>query len=132
VIVIADAVPYLTYLQQVTAACFGWAGSIYTVFTSARARLEYKSLLLTSSRDLMMFNAELCYAGHSRRFTIDQAPLGGWELKIEEDHAVVSRVLYTDWHRVERALSAVTRRVSELEAGGWRSLASPEAAEETE
>jgi hypothetical protein len=70
----------------------------------------------------MMFNAELSYAGHSRRFTIDQAPLGGWELKIEEDHAVVSRVLYTDWHRVERALNAVARRVSELEAGGWRSL----------
>jgi hypothetical protein len=70
----------------------------------------------------MMFDAELSYAGHSRRFTIDQAPLGGWELKIEEDHAVVSRVLYTDWHRVERALNAVARRVSELEAGGWRSL----------
>jgi len=41
-------------------------------------------------------------------------------------------VLYTDWHRVERALSAVTRRVSELEAGGWRSPASPEAAEKPE
>jgi hypothetical protein len=73
----------------------------------------------------MMFNAELSYAGHSRRFTIGQAPLGGWELKIEEDHTVVSRVLYTDWHRVERALLAVTRRVSELEAGGWRSLSTP-------
>jgi len=33
---------------------------------------------------------------------------------------VVSRVLYTDWHRVERALNAVARRISELEAGGWR------------
>ena len=82
--------------------------------------------------DSMMFNAELSYAGHSRRFTIGQAPLGGWELKIEEDHAVVSRVLYTDWHRVERALMAVARRVSELEAGGWRSLPSPEVAEKTE
>ena len=68
----------------------------------------------------MMFNAELSYAGHSRRFVIGQAALGGWELTVEEDDAVVSRVLYTDWHRVERALSAVTRRVSELEADGWR------------
>ena len=110
----------------------GAAPSIYTVFTSTGVRVEYKITLPNSSRDLMMFNAELCYAGHSRRFTINQAPLGGWELKIEEDHAVVSRVLYTDWHRVERALNAVTRRVSELEAGGWRSLASPEAAEKTE
>jgi len=74
----------------------------------------------------MMFNAELCFAGHSRRFVIDQAPLGGWELTIEEDDAVVSRVLYTDWHRVERALSAVTRRVSELQAGGWRLSANSE------
>jgi hypothetical protein len=80
----------------------------------------------------MMFNAELSYAGHSRRFTIDQAPLGGWELKIEEDHAVVSRVLYTDWHRVERALNAVARRVSELEAGGWRSLATTDTFTNTE
>ena len=32
---------------------------------------------------------------------------------------MVRRVRYTDWHRVERALGAVARRVSELEAGGW-------------
>ena len=74
----------------------------------------------------MMFNAELSYAGHSRRFVIGQAALGGWELTVEEDDAVVSRVLYTDWHRVERALSAVTRRVSELEADGWRLSANTE------
>jgi len=67
-----------------------------------------------------MFNTELSYAGHSRRFVLDYAPLGGWELLIEEDDAVVSRVLYTDWHRVERALGAINRRISELEAGGWR------------
>ena len=79
-----------------------------------------------------MFTAELCYAGHSRRFSINQAPLGGWELKIEEDHDVVSRVLYTDWHRVERAWNAVTRRVSELEAGGWRLLPTTNTVAETE
>ena len=67
-----------------------------------------------------MFNTELSYAGHSRRFVLDYAPRGGWELLIEEDDAVVSRVLYTDWHRVERALGAIARRISELEAGGWR------------
>lgn len=70
----------------------------------------------------MMFNAELSYAGHSRRFVLGHAPVGGWELLIEEDNAVVSRVRYTDWHRVERALAAITRRVSELEAAGWRGL----------
>lgn len=71
---------------------------------------------------LIMFNTELSYAGHSRRFVLGHLPLGGWELLIEEDHAVVSRVRYTDWHRVERALDAITRRVSELEASGWRAL----------
>jgi hypothetical protein len=70
----------------------------------------------------MMFNTELSYAGHSRRFVLAQAPVGGWELLIEEDNAVVSRVRYTDWHRVERAMASITRRVSELEAAGWRAL----------
>ena len=70
----------------------------------------------------MMFNTELSYAGHSRRFVLGHLPVGGWELLIEEDDAVVSRVRYTDWHRVERALAQVARRVSELEARGWRPL----------
>jgi len=68
----------------------------------------------------MMFNTELSYAGHSRRFVLGHLPVGGWELLIEEDDAVVSRVRYTDWHRVERALDSIHRRVSELEARGWR------------
>jgi hypothetical protein len=68
----------------------------------------------------MMVNTELSYAGHSRRFVLGHVAVGGWELLIEEDDAVVSRVRYTDWHRVERALAQIARRVSELEARGWR------------
>ena len=75
-----------------------------------------------------MFNTELSYGGHRRRFVLGHLPLGGWELLIEEDHAVVSRVQYSDWHRVERALDAITRRVSELKANGWRTLPTPESA----
>ena len=67
-----------------------------------------------------MYRKELSHEGHSRRFILGEAPLGGWELRVEEDHAVVSRVRYTDWHRVERALCTIARRVSELEAGGWQ------------
>jgi hypothetical protein len=77
----------------------------------------------------MMFNTELSYAGHSRRFVLGHLPVGGWELLIEEDDAVVSRVRYTDWHRVERALAQITRHVSELEARGWRPLAGEETTE---
>jgi hypothetical protein len=82
----------------------------------------------TSKLD-MMFNTELSYAGHSRRFVLGHLPLGGWELLIQEDDAVVSRVRYTDWHRVERALAAISRRISELEARGWQQLSLAEPAE---
>ena len=71
-------------------------------------------------RNAIMYTTELSHEGHLRRFILGEAPLGGWELRVEEDHAVVSRVRYTDWHRVERALGAVERLVSELKAGGWR------------
>jgi hypothetical protein len=67
-----------------------------------------------------MYTTELSHDGHHRRFVLAEVALGGWELRVEEDEAIVSRVRYTDWHRVERALGAIERRVSELEAGGWR------------
>ena len=79
-----------------------------------------------------MFNIELSYAGHSRRFAIGHLPVGGWELLIEEDAAVISRVRYTDWHRVERALAGVARLISELEARGWRQLTLHEEARSTD
>jgi hypothetical protein len=55
---------------------------------------------------------------HNRRFTVIQNGRC-WEVVEEQDHHVVRRVLYDDWHRVERA-----RRVFALEAdylckAGW-------------
>jgi hypothetical protein len=70
-----------------------------------------------------MFAKELTQAGHTRRFTVSEAGGVGWEIREEQDSKIVRRVHYTDWHRVERALSAITRRVSELEEAGWRSRA---------
>jgi hypothetical protein len=67
-----------------------------------------------------MYRTELSYQGHSRHFIVSEAPLGGWELRIEEDHRVTKRVRYTDWHRVERALYDIACRVAELQTGGWR------------
>jgi hypothetical protein len=68
-----------------------------------------------------MYRTELSCDGHSRYFIVSQATLGGgWELRIEEDHRVTKRVRYTDWHRVERALGDISRRVAELQSGGWR------------
>ena len=83
--------------------------------------MEYKiDERLIHPQEAIMYTTELSHAGHSRRFILGEAPLGGWELCVEEDHAVVSRVRYTDWHRVERALDAIARRVSALEEGGWQ------------
>jgi hypothetical protein len=67
-----------------------------------------------------MFTKELTHAGHIRRFVVTHTGLGGWEIRVEEDSAIVSRAHYSDWHRVERALGTIMQRVSELEAGGWR------------
>ena len=65
-----------------------------------------------------MVTHEFTDSGHTKRVTITRGALG-WDVKEERDSQVVRTVTYTDWHRVERALSAVARRVSELEAGGW-------------
>jgi hypothetical protein len=70
-----------------------------------------------------MFAKELTQAGHTRRFIVSEAGSIGWEVREEEDSQIVTRVCYTDWHRVERALKAIARRVSELEQAGWRSPA---------
>jgi hypothetical protein len=66
-----------------------------------------------------MFTKELTQAGHIMRFVLAAGGRDGWEIRVEEDSAIVSRAHYTDWHRVERALFAIGQRVSELEAVGW-------------
>ena len=66
-----------------------------------------------------MFAQELTHAGHVRRFEITNQGADGWEMRVEEDHTVVRRQRFTDWHRVERALTRVTQEVAELESAGW-------------
>jgi hypothetical protein len=67
-----------------------------------------------------MFAKELKQAGHTKRFTISEAGIAGWEVRVEQDSHVVRRVCYTDWHRVERAALMMSLQVSELEENGWR------------
>ena len=71
---------------------------------------------------MQMFTKELTQAGHTRRFTVTEAGLLGWEVKVEQDSRVVRQVCYTDWHRVERALMSLTHQVLKLEQEGWREL----------
>ena len=70
-----------------------------------------------------MFTKVLSHAGHTRRFTISEGPRVGWEMRVEEDNRVVRQVCYHDWHRVERALSAIAQQVERLERVGWRESA---------
>ncbi len=69
-----------------------------------------------------MFAKELTFGGHIRRFTISDAGQDGWEVRVEQDAAIVRRLCYTDWHRVERALGVMELEVEALERSGWRAL----------
>jgi hypothetical protein len=67
-----------------------------------------------------MFSREFTLADRSRRFTVAAADGGGWELRVTEDRTLVRRQCYSDWHRLERAMSAIQREMSDLVAKGWR------------
>jgi hypothetical protein len=67
-----------------------------------------------------MFTKTLTHAGHTRSFEVQAREADGWEVSVKEDTRIVRRMLYSDWHRVERALSAIRREVAALEDQGWR------------
>ena len=68
-----------------------------------------------------MFTKELHQQGHTRKFSVsDRRRDGsGWEIRCEEDNHVLKQAVYTDWHRVERALSVFNLQIGELEDRGW-------------
>jgi hypothetical protein len=69
---------------------------------------------------MTMFAKELTYAGQTRRFVVSDDGISGWEVRIEQDSRIVRQSRYTDWHRVERALSAMSEQIGQLEREGWR------------
>ena len=52
----------------------------------------------------------------TRRFTISDAGNSGWEVREEEDDHVLKLVVYSDWHRVERARMAFATEAADA---GW-------------
>ena len=58
-------------------------------------------------------------ADRTRHFSITDAGNSGWEVREEADSRIVRRVLYTDWHRVERARLSFTLEASTLAEAGW-------------
>ncbi len=67
----------------------------------------------------MLFSKELRFAGHVKRFLINRLGREGWEVLEEQDRQVVKKIHYTDWHRVERALSLFNLEIGQLESEGW-------------
>jgi hypothetical protein len=61
-------------------------------------------------------------AEQERRFSIVAGGQGGWEVRDEQDRQVVRRILYDDWHRVERARMAFAVEALALQDEGWREL----------
>ena len=70
-------------------------------------------------QDMTMFSKELRFAGHVKRFLISGIGRDGWEVREEQDERVIKQIRYTDWHRVERALSMFNLEIGELEDQGW-------------
>jgi hypothetical protein len=67
-----------------------------------------------------MFLRELRQAGHTRRLSISPRGAEGWEVRDVQDDHVLKQALYTDWHRVERAVQMFTVLVADLESRGWQ------------
>ncbi len=67
-----------------------------------------------------MFARELHKDNHVKRFLIQEKRTGGWEIRVEEDDAILRKICYTDWHRVERAMFGFSRQIDALEQTGWR------------
>jgi hypothetical protein len=70
-----------------------------------------------------MYARTLRKADHERRFSIVDAGASGWEVRHEQDRNIVKRVLYNDWHRVERARMAIAAEAEILKSSGWNELA---------
>ena len=58
-------------------------------------------------------------AAHVRRFTIRIADTRGWEVRVEHDTEILKRVVYDDWHRVERARATFAAEANRLKDCGW-------------
>jgi hypothetical protein len=70
-----------------------------------------------------MYARTLRKAHHERRFSIVDAGASGWEVRHEQDQNIVKRVLYDDWHRVERARMAIAAEAETLKSSGWNEMA---------
>jgi hypothetical protein len=67
-----------------------------------------------------MYKRTFRKAEQTWRFVITNSNGFGWEVREEQDSHVISRVRYTDWHRVERARMAFAAHALALQSSGWK------------
>jgi hypothetical protein len=67
----------------------------------------------------MSFNRLLTNHGHVHRFVVVRTEHEGWEVREEEDSAILRRALREDWHRVERDIQLFEIRALGLKREGW-------------
>jgi N-methylhydantoinase B/oxoprolinase/acetone carboxylase alpha subunit len=70
-------------------------------------------------KETELFERNLSCDGHTRRFLIETKGAEGWEVREEQDSAVVRAKVYDDWHRVERARSVFQVEILTLTEQGW-------------
>ena len=66
-----------------------------------------------------MYAITLTKNEETRRFSITATESAGWEVREEKNSQLISRHLYTDWHRVERAQMGFGLAVGSLVDEGW-------------
>jgi hypothetical protein len=67
-----------------------------------------------------VFSKTLIHADRSRFFLVRAASLGGWEVSEHEDHRIIVRHHYVDWHHVELAMMHYHLRIAQLIGEGWQ------------
>lgn len=67
---------------------------------------------------MLSFDKSLRYLEKTRRYSI-AATDTGWEVREERDSQIVRKVLYQDWHRVERARRSISNELDVLQRQGW-------------
>ena len=66
-----------------------------------------------------MFSISLRNADHTRKYSIAPLSPAGWEVTLEQE-GELTRHVYHDWHRVERAMALFQLEVGQLTQRGWR------------
>jgi hypothetical protein len=92
---------------------------VYTAFGGGGVQLLKDKGTHRADRLMQMYEKKLTHSGHTTKFSVSEGG-EGWEVRVEQDSRLIRRASYTDWHRVERAVSQMRIEADELEQSGWR------------